>query len=99
MLVAGGGSEVTCFSSGELYNPASGTWTATGNLGTARAYHTATLLPNGKVLVAGGGDNGGNGLSSAELYDAASGTWAASRRLRTAPAAQTATLLASGEAG
>ena len=54
-------------SSAELYDPASGTWTATGSLGTARDAHTATLLPNGKVLVAGG--NNGPALSSAELYD------------------------------
>ena len=53
--------------SAELYDPASGTWSATGSLTTARYDHTATLLPNGKVLVAGG-YNGGP-LSSAELYD------------------------------
>ena len=38
-------------------DPASGTWTLTGNLNTARYYHTATLLSNGMVLVTGGFDN------------------------------------------
>ena len=47
-------------------------------------YHTATLLPYGKVLVAGGNGNGGSGLSSAELYDPATGTWTATGSLGTA---------------
>jgi hypothetical protein len=50
-----------------LYDPASGAWTPTGSLNSARESHTATLLPNGKVLVAGG-DGSGAFLSSAELY-------------------------------
>ena len=73
------------------------TWTATGNLGTARKNHTATLLPNGKVLVAGGEDSGSNALSSVELYDSASGTWTATGNLGTARKNHTATLLPNGK--
>jgi Galactose oxidase, central domain len=55
VLVAGGdGFSFGNLASAELYDPASGTWTATGSLNTGRDYHTATLLQNGKVLVAGG---------------------------------------------
>ena len=57
-------------SSAELYDPATGSWSSTGSLAFSRYRYTATLLPNGKVLVAGGvcGCNPSY-LSSAELYD------------------------------
>jgi Kelch motif/Galactose oxidase, central domain len=71
-------------------------WEYTGNLKTARFHHTATLLPDGRVLVAGGGDQSGS-LRSAELYDPASGTWSAAHSLKTARDSQTATLLANGK--
>jgi Putative Ig domain/Galactose oxidase, central domain/Kelch motif len=71
-------------------------WTATGSLGTGRYSHTATLLPNGKVLVAGGQGSGGI-LSSAELYDPATALWTATGSLGTARSSHTATLLPSGK--
>src|SRR6266540_1834488 len=48
------------------------TWTLTGDLNTARFLHTATVLPSGMVLVAGGLDNTFNATPSTELYDPAS---------------------------
>jgi autotransporter-associated beta strand protein len=78
----------------ELYDVDTGTWSTTNSLGVARAGHTATLLPNGMVLVAGGTVDG-SGLS--ELYDPASGTWANTGSLTTPRGGQTATLLPSGK--
>ena len=74
-------------------------WTQTGDLNTPRYAHTATLLPNGKVLVAGGvGPNScSTPTSDAELYDPASGTWSTTGSLNTARFNHTATLLQSGE--
>jgi N-acetylneuraminic acid mutarotase len=79
--------------------PASGTWTATGNMITARGEHTATLLPDGKVLVAGGiPDNTEQvRLASAELYDPSTGTWSATGAMTTPRSQHTATLLANGK--
>src|SRR5213592_4923466 len=70
-------------------------WVSIGSLVTACSRHTATLLPNGKVLVAGG--NSGPALSSAELYDPATGTWTATGSLGTARYRHTATLLPNGK--
>jgi hypothetical protein len=61
--------------SAELYNPATGTFSTTGSLNTGRYGHSATLLNNGKVLIAGGTNSTGGALSSAELYDPTTGTF------------------------
>jgi len=55
-------------SSALLYDPATGRWTTTESMDTARSDHTATLLPSGRLLVAGGHNNIDGYLSNAELY-------------------------------
>lgn len=98
-VLAAGGTDDNGFSlaTAELYDPASGTWTATGSFSTKRTNHTATLLPNGKVLIAGGLDTFGNAQVSAELYDPALGTWTGTGNLNFGRAAHTATLLSNGK--
>jgi uncharacterized delta-60 repeat protein len=73
-----------------------GTWSAAGSMATARYLHTATLLPDGKVLVAGGYNNSGP-LASAELYDPALGTWSATGSMANARYYFTLTLLPDGK--
>jgi len=69
-------------------------WSVTGSLNSARYGQTANLLPDGKVLVAGGYNGGA--LVSAELYDPATGKWTMTGSLRDGRLYHTATLLPDG---
>ena len=100
VLVAGGENSSlagTPLSSAELYNPATGSWTLTGSMNTAREGHQAVLLASGEVLIAGGTNASGT-LASAELYDASTGTWAATGSMNTARSGFSLTLLQNGKA-
>lgn len=79
----------------ELYDPVTGTWTATGSLNDARSDAVMTLLPTGKVLIAGGW-NGSTALASAELYDPVTGSWTPTGSMITARSVFTTTLLNNG---
>lgn len=69
----------------------------TGSMATPRRFHTATLLPNGKVLVAGGQNASYTAVASAELYDPSSGTFSATGNMTVPRAGHTATLLNNGK--
>jgi N-acetylneuraminic acid mutarotase len=99
VLVAGGYNNATSsvtLASAELYDPTSGSWTAANSMSTNRGHHTATLLPGGKVLVAGGLDSSYNPLTSAELFDPATGMWSLTGPMNTPHGYHTATLLPNG---
>ena len=98
VLVTGGLGSGPFIDSAELYDPVTGTWRFTGTLQTPRVFlHTATMLLNGKVLVAGGGDRDGNDINGAELYDPATETWTPTGNLAVARHSHTATLLPNGK--
>jgi WD40 repeat protein len=97
VLLAG---EHDTLSGAELYDPETGKWSTTGRLETGRGGHTTTLLPNGKVLIAGGIDYSADGtpiFTSAELYDADKGTWNSAASMAVPRFKHAAVLLASGE--
>jgi hypothetical protein len=85
--------------SAELYNPATGKWSATGSMTTVRSDggFTTTPLPDGEVLIAGGGNPSFPALSSAELYNPATGTFSPTASMSEARSGATATLLPDGE--
>lgn len=77
-------------------NPATGTFTKTGDMITARHQHTATLLESGKVLIAGGLDHLQNFFNSAELYDPSTGTFSTTGSMGWTPAGHKAVRLSDG---
>ncbi len=81
----------------ELYDPATGQWTATGTPSTPRANHVAVRLTNGKVLIASGnGSPFSQTLRSAEIYDPDTGTWSPAGSLDVARQSPKATVLNDG---
>ena len=72
------------------------TWSFTASMGTARTSASDTLLPNGKVLIAGGSDSSG-AVAAAELYDPQTAGWSSTGSMGTARTSATATLLPNGK--
>ena len=101
VLIAGGCTLDSCEmaddgATAELYDPAKDEFTPTGRMTTERVSHTATLLPNGKVLIAGGFDRNGE-LASAELYDPATGSFSATGSMSTPRGGNSETMLPNGK--
>jgi len=84
----------------ELYNPATGTWSNGASSGVPHAQHTATLLPDGRVLVVAGTREltaTAYGSDVCEIYNPTTNTWSWCSSLPRVRLAHTATLLASGK--
>ncbi|MBV9073851.1 MAG: hypothetical protein JOZ10_09485 [Acidobacteria bacterium] len=110
VLIAGGNgfdgypTWLTPTATAELYDPASSTFSNTGSMAVGRTCHTATLLPDGRVLITGGSANSGTGaststvtLASVEIYDPGTGKFAVDGNMGSPREGHTATLLPSGD--
>ncbi len=103
VLLAGGftgDSTGPAVSSADIFDPAAGLFTATASMSAARGRHTAALLPDGTVLVAGGIStfSGTTAASTGEIYDPAAGTFSATGSMSAARELHRATILANGNA-
>jgi Galactose oxidase, central domain/Kelch motif len=100
VLITGGARNIgfrSELASAEIYDPSTGTFSATGSMSVPREGHTATILRDGRVLIVGGSDNGTHTLDSAEIYDPVSGTFSRTSHLNQPREAHVAALLLSGK--
>jgi hypothetical protein len=86
-----GALSITLVSAAAVLAATPGTWTFTSSMSTGRELHTATLLSDGTVLVAGGG------TATAELFDPVTSTWHLTASMTRSRSAHTATLLPDGK--
>jgi N-acetylneuraminic acid mutarotase len=105
VLVAGGitganAAPSTGIATAEIFDPSTGSWTATGSMTEPRFSHSATLLANGKILVAGGAAvrsaDSNRALYTAELFDPSTGQWAATATMSDARFGHPALALSDG---
>ena len=108
VLAAGGRTQnvtpAVNFNTAEIFDPITERWTPTGPMNDYRWSHTATLLPDGRVLVAGGFGGSANSLTtnaqpvlnSAEIYDPATGQWTRTGSMNVRRALHVAELLPDG---
>jgi len=109
VLIVGGVGDLTSESarvlaSAELYDPVSNSWSAVPSLAQARAWHSAVLLADHRVLVLGGADwNRSNGIATGtaptnhvEVYDPATNRWSAASSMHFTRILPTSTLLPDG---
>lgn len=99
ILAVGGANASTTLDTSEVYDPVSHTWSRSGNMHNRRSHHTATLLPNGTILAAGGftplaGSTGAT--KSAEIYYPQTGTWVETAPMSSSRTFHAAVLLPDG---
>jgi Galactose oxidase, central domain len=97
VLLVNGDSSGGAARPAEIYSAALGSFQATGTPSIQRTFFTATLLPNGKVLIAGGTPANVTGLASAELYDPDTSSFAPTGSMSQGRYSHTATLLQNGK--
>lgn len=100
VLVVGGhdaSGTTTFFSNVDVFDPAVSAWSAAGSMVTPRTEPLATLLPSGRVLVAGGRASSGGASAVVELVDPTTHVWSPAPSMATAREHATATLLSSGK--